>query len=81
MTYSVRQVKERFQVGEHTVLAWIRRGELHAVNVSRTPGGKPHWRITSEAIQAFELLRSAQPVESPTRRRLKGTPADVIAYY
>jgi excisionase family DNA binding protein len=80
MTYSVRQVAERFHVGEHTVLAWVRSGELHAVNVGRNPDGKPHWRITSEALQAFELLRSAQPIESQPRRRRRRD-AHVIEFY
>jgi excisionase family DNA binding protein len=69
MTFSVRQVAERFHIGEHTVLAWIRSGELPAVNVGRSPGGKPHWRITSEALQAFELLRTAQTIEARPQQR------------
>ena len=80
MTFSIKQFAERYSVGQHTVLAWIRSGELHAVNVARNPGGKPHWRITSEALQAFELLRSAQQVESSPRRRKKH-PADVVSFY
>jgi excisionase family DNA binding protein len=80
MTYSIRQIAERFAVGQHTVLGWIKSGELTAVNVSRRPGCKPHWRITSEALQAFELLRSAQPVESQPRRRRKKS-GDAIAFY
>jgi excisionase family DNA binding protein len=80
MTYSIRQIAERFAVGQHTVLAWIRSGELAAVNVGRQPGGKPHWRITSEALLAFELLRSAQPIEPQPRRRRKRQD-DAIAFY
>jgi hypothetical protein len=37
-TYGVKDLCERFAVGEHTVLGWIRRGELRAINVSRKPG-------------------------------------------
>ncbi len=80
MTYGVKQFAERYRVGQHTVLAWISSGELNAVNVSRRPGGKPRWRITSEALQAFELLRSARPVEFQPRRRKK-QPADVVKFY
>ncbi len=80
MTYSVRQIAERFHVGEHTVLAWIRLGELQAVDVSRTPGGKPRWRITDDARLAFELLRSAAPPAKPARRRRK-PPSDVVSFY
>ena len=59
-TLSVRDVCERLGVNEHTVLGWIRSGELRAVNVGRRPGGKkPRWRITQEALEAFEQLRTS----------------------
>jgi excisionase family DNA binding protein len=80
MTYSVDQVRQKYGVGPHTVLQWIRSGELHAVNVGRSPGGKPHWRITSEALQAFELLRSAQPSDPQPRCRRRRNP-QVIEFY
>jgi excisionase family DNA binding protein len=31
-TYSVRDLCERYGVSAHTILAWINRGELRAVN-------------------------------------------------
>jgi hypothetical protein len=41
MTYGIKEICERFAVGEHTVLGWIRLGELRAIDVSvsvrRTP--------------------------------------------
>ena len=53
-TLSVRDVCERFGVSEHTVLTWVRSGQLRAVNVSRRPDAKkPRWRITQEALEAF----------------------------
>ncbi len=80
MTYSVRQAAERFAVSQHTVLAWIRTGELAAINVGRSALGKPHWRITPDSLQAFELLRSAQPhIDRPRRRRKRS--ADVVKFY
>src|SRR5687768_11565615 len=55
-TLTVREVQERYGVTEHTVLGWIRSGELKAINVGVTPGKKkPRWRITQEALDAFEL--------------------------
>ena len=39
-TLTVRDLCERYGVSEHTVLGWIRSGELRAVNVGRKPGGK-----------------------------------------
>ena len=70
MTYGIKDVTKRYGVGEHTVLGWIRNGELRAVNVGRTPGArKPRWRITEEALTAFELLRTPTPPPPRTRRR------------
>lgn len=79
MTYSVHDVCDRYGVGEHTVLNWIRRGELKAINVGRNPGGKKKWRITEEALAAFEQLRTPTPPAPATRRRKPLT--DVIQRY
>ena len=76
---TVRDLVERFAVGEHTVLGWIRRGELRAIDVSRNRGGKPRWRISAEALAAFELARTASPPLPRTRRRKP--PAEVIEFY
>lgn len=79
-TYSVTEVKERFGVGEHTVLMWIKSGELRAINVARGTGKRPKWRITAESLAAFELSReSGAPPAKPTRRRKR--PAEPTAYY
>jgi excisionase family DNA binding protein len=79
-TYSVRDVRERHGVSEGTVLSWIRAGELRAVNVGRRPGAKkPRWRITPEALEAFEQLRTPTPRRASSRRR--SADATVIEFY
>ena len=80
MTYTVRRVAdERYGVSAHTVLAWIASGELRAVNVARSAnGGKPRWRITEEALSAFEASRTPGPPAVRTRRRKK---IDVESFY
>ena len=79
-TFSVRDLRERYAVSEHTVLGWIARGELRAVNVGRRPGAKkPRWRITQEALEAFELARTPTPLQPRVRR--KKWPADVVEFY
>jgi excisionase family DNA binding protein len=79
-TLSVRDLVERYGVGEHTVLAWIASGQLRAMNVGRRPGTKkPRWRITQQALDQFELARTATP--PPPRARRKKRPADVIQFY
>ena len=78
--HSIKELCERFSVGEHTVLAWIRSGELRAINVGRRPGAKkPRWRITAEALASFELVRTHSPPPPRSRRRKQAS--DVIAFY
>jgi excisionase family DNA binding protein len=80
-TLTVAEIADRFGVDPHTVLGWIRSGELRAINVGRKPGArKPRWRITAEALTTFELCRTANPAPPPTRRRRQ--PADeIIKFY
>jgi excisionase family DNA binding protein len=80
-TLSVHDICERYGVSEHTVLTWINRGELRAVNVGRRLGAKkPRWRITQEALDAFEQLRTPSP-PPPRMCRRKGTEAGIIQFY
>ena len=80
--FTVRDIQERYGgIGEHTVLGWIKSGELKAINVGRRLGSKkPRWRVTQEALDAFEAMRTATPPVPVTRRR-KRQPADVIEFY
>lgn len=79
--FQVRDIAERYAVREHTVLAWIRAGELQAMNVGVRPkSGKPRWRITTAALEAFEAARSATP-EPARKPRRKKQDDDVIRFY
>ncbi len=71
MTYGVKGIMDRFAVGEHTVGEWIRRGDLVAINVAKRPGTRPKWRITEEALAAFELSRQAAPPRERAKRRIQ----------
>jgi excisionase family DNA binding protein len=79
--HSVQDVCDRYGVSEHTVLTWIWAGELRAFNVGRHFGSKkPRWRITEEALKAFEQIRTPTPPtpRAPGRRRRL---PDVIEFY
>lgn len=79
---TVQQVAECYQVDEHTVLFWLRTKELEAVNVGRSRGRRPRWRITEEALAAFEAARTATPPATlPTPRRKKCSETGVIQFY
>ncbi len=47
--------------------AWIRAGELKAVNVAQNRSGRPRWRVLDEHLQEF--LRSRQSVKPTAQRR------------
>ena len=77
---TVREVAERYGVGEQTVLGWVRSGQLRAINVGRSPAAKkPRWRITAEALETFQLVRTHSPPQ-PARRRRKRQ-AEVAEFY
>jgi excisionase family DNA binding protein len=79
-TLTIRDLCERYSVSQHTVLGWINRGELRAINVGRRPGAKkPRWRITQAALEAFELSRT--PTPPPPRGKRRKRPAEVIEFY
>ena len=69
-TYGVKDIQERYGVGMHTVLGWIHSGELDAVDVRRTGSSRPKWRITKEALEAFEMLRAGHSI-APLRNKKK----------
>jgi hypothetical protein len=79
-TYGVQDLKKRYAVGEHTILQWIRNGDLAAINVSRQQGKRPKWRFTQESIDAFELLRGSQPEPTRTRHR-RSKPGNIVEFY
>jgi len=81
MTYSVKDIQARYVVSQHTVLHWLTTGQMKGINVGRDPGKKkPRWRITQEALDAFEALRTPTPSAPRTRRRNKQA-SDVVEFY
>ena len=80
-TLTVQQIAQRFGVSVETVVRWIRDGELRAVNVSRSRTSKKlRWRITAEALAAFEAARTSTPAPAPRVKRKKA-PGQVIEFY
>jgi hypothetical protein len=67
--YTVPEVARRYRVGQDKVRAWIRRGELAAVNTAAVLCGKPRWIITPDALAKFEQQRSGGPPPTPPCRR------------
>ena len=80
--FSVREVAEMLGIRQHAVLAMIhaKSDQLPAVDISVTPGGRPHWRILSSDLEAFISRRTRKPVV-PRRRRRKSAGLPVKRYF
>jgi len=70
----------RYAISADKVVAWIRTGELRAINIAAKPGGRPRWRIAEADIEIFELRRSATPTTKTTRRKRRAAPG-VIEFF
>ena len=66
-----RDVAAHLGVDANKVAAWIKGGELSAINVATKPGGRPRYRITPEALDAFLAARSVLPAPKASKRRSK----------
>jgi len=81
MTYDVNDLMQRYSVTQATVLGWIHRGELPAINVGTQPGkSKPRWRVTEEALKEFEAKRAATPAP-PRKQRRRKKQNDAVTFY
>jgi hypothetical protein len=60
-----------------TIIAMLKRGELHGFVVGKGRR-RPRWRITPEAVAAFEQRRLATP--TPAKRR-RARQANVVQYF
>ena len=65
------EVAAQLGVNHTKVCAWIRAGELAAINVSLRTTNKPKYRIPVEALTAFLARRAVvpPPATAPRQRR------------
>ena len=72
-TLRVKEIAARLRVDVGRVLEWIKSGRLRAIDVSEGAGKRHRWRITPEALAAFEQSRaSTQPTKAIRRRSKTG---------
>lgn len=69
------EVAELWGISPDKILAWIRSGELRAIDASTTRGGRPRYLIDVGDLAAFERSRSTTPVPAskPAKRRRQPT--------
>jgi excisionase family DNA binding protein len=58
---SPSEIAERYGVSTNTVSAWIRSGELKALNLAKRTAQLPRYSISPEAIEEFEAARAVVP--------------------
>jgi transposase len=74
------KLAKRYGVDVHKIIAWVRSGELPAMNSATTQGGRPRFLIDESDILAFETRRSVEPARKSTRKpRQKST--NVIEFF
>ena len=67
------QLAKLWGVGSDKVLAWIRSGELRAVNVAKNLGGRPRYIIDRADLEDFARQRSTSVhTRTKSKRRLPG---------
>jgi excisionase family DNA binding protein len=70
------EVAKELGVEPSKIIAWIRQGELRAINVATRPTGRPRYRIDEEAIEEFLHRRATKPpTPAPPRRQRAATGA------
>lgn len=68
-TYSPPQVARRQQRKPESVIADIKSGRLGAFNIASPGSKRPRYRITAEALEAFERSLAVVPPPKPAPRR------------
>jgi hypothetical protein len=77
VTFTVKQLAQRWQCDQRIILAAIRSGKLRAFPL--VPGAKRvTWRIPKDAVLAYESANAPQVPERPRRRRRR---PDVIEFF
>jgi hypothetical protein len=62
-------VARRYRVGEDKVRAWIKAGELAAINTAAVACAKPRYVVTPDALATFERARAVGPAPQTARKR------------
>ncbi len=71
-------IADRLGVDAHRVIAWIKRGQLAAVNIG-DGSQRPRYRVSEADLQVFLAARTVQPPAPRVRRRR--TDPNVIAFF
>ena len=74
------EVARRWGVSAEKVIAWIRSGELRAIDAATHRGGRPRYLVDLVDLAEFEAKRAVVATPATHRRRRRKDPA-VIQYF
>ena len=80
MTFTPPTLAKRWGCTPETVLALIRAGRLTAFTLSPPGSKRPRWRITEEAVLAFERGEQSQLVPKADKRQRRRSQPRVEFY-
>jgi excisionase family DNA binding protein len=75
------EVAEELGVDRDKVLAWVKNGELSAVNLATKANGRPRYAIDRREIENFLVRRLVHPRSAASRRQRRRHRADVIQFF
>jgi excisionase family DNA binding protein len=67
------ELAARWGISPDKILAWIKSGELRAIDASTRRGGRPRYLIDQADVAAFEAARAATAAPVRARKRPAGT--------
>ena len=72
--YTPPRLAKRWGVSPEKIVRWILAGELTAMNLAASVSGRPRYRITQDAVDAFERSRQVSPPLSIPRTKRRSLP-------
>jgi hypothetical protein len=79
--YNPPQLAKRYGVAVEKIIRWILAGELAAMNLATKVGGRPRYKVTAEAVEAFEQRRAVLSPAPRTPRRKKTLPSGFVRHF
>lgn len=80
--YTPPQIASSRHVRLGKVLSWIHSGQLEAINHAENPAGRPRWRISIQALEAFDRARSSrQGIATAAPRRQRANSQEHVTEY
>jgi len=73
------ELAQRWGIDRSKIIAWIRSGELRAIDAATRPGGRPRYLIDQHDVFVFEAAREVIPA-CPTARARRARRAGVKQY-